>query len=75
VARTALYKGYRILAYQRHPPDGRWLAEIRKADGSALVIPPPDGGTREFITMSAATFSSEAAIALAKRTIDGGGIR
>jgi hypothetical protein len=75
MARVELYKGYRILAYQRHPPDGRWLAEIRKADGSALVILPPDGGTREFITTSAATFSSEAAIVLAKRAINGGGMK
>jgi hypothetical protein len=74
MARVELYKGYRILAYQRHPPDGRWLAEIRKADGSALIIL-PDGGTREFVTTSAATFSSEAAIALAKRSINGGGLK
>jgi hypothetical protein len=68
--------GYRILAYRRHPPEGRWLAEIRKTDGSALVIQPPDGGTRrEFITTSAATFSADAAIALAKRSIDGGGMK
>ena len=75
MARVELYKAYRILAYQRHPPEGRWLAEIRKADGSALVILPPDGGTREFITTSTATFSAEAAIALAKRAINGGGMK
>jgi hypothetical protein len=74
MARVELYKGYRILAYQRHPPDGRWLAEIRKSDGTALVIL-PDGGAREFITTSSATFSAEAAIALAKRAINGGGMK
>jgi hypothetical protein len=75
MAHTELYKGYRIRAYQRYPPDGRWLAEIRKAAGSELVILSPDGATREFITTSAATFSSEAAIALAKRAINGGGMK
>jgi hypothetical protein len=76
MARVELYKGYRILAYQRHPPDGRWLAEIRKGDGSGLVILQPAGGPRrEFITTSAATFSADAAIAFAKRAIDGGGMR
>ena len=76
MAHIELYKGYRIRAYERHPPDGRWLAEIRKADGSALIIVQPDGGTpREFITTSAAMFSSEAAIKLAKQAIDGGGLK
>ncbi|MGB6540183.1 MAG: hypothetical protein WBF03_04810 [Xanthobacteraceae bacterium] len=73
MARVELYKAYRILAYERHPPEGRWLAEIRKTDGSALVL--PDGGAREFITTSTATFSAEAAIALAKRAINGGGMK
>jgi hypothetical protein len=76
MARVELYKGHRILAYQRHPPDGRWLAEIRKADASALVILQPAGGPRrEFVTTSVATFSADAAIALAKRAIDGGGMK
>lgn len=76
MARVELYKEYRIRAYEQHPPDGRWLAEIRKADGSALVILAPDGGTRrEFVTTSAATFSAEAALKLAKQTIDGGGLK
>jgi hypothetical protein len=47
MARVELYKGYRILAYQRHPPDGRWLAEIRKGDGSGLVILQPAGALVE----------------------------
>jgi hypothetical protein len=71
MARVELYKAYRILAYERHPPEGRWLAEIRKTDGSALGIL-PDGSARKFITTSTATFSAEAAIALAKRAINGG---
>ena len=77
MARVELYKEYRIRAYEQHPPDGRWLAEIRKADGSALVILEPDGGgtRREFVTTSAATFSAEAALKLAKQTIDGGGLK
>ncbi len=75
MARVELYKGYRIKAYERQPP-GRWLAEIRKADGSALVIQHPDGRTRrECITTSAAMFSSDAAIKLAKQAIDGGGLK
>jgi hypothetical protein len=74
MARVELYKAYRILAYERHPPEGRWLAEIRKTDGSALGIL-PDGSARKFITTSTATFSAEAAIALAKRAINGGGMK
>jgi hypothetical protein len=73
MARVELYKAYRIRAYERQL-SGRWLAEIRKADGSAVVI--LDGGTRrEFITTSAAMFSSEAAIKLARQAIDGGGLK
>jgi hypothetical protein len=75
MARVELYKAYRILAYERQL-SGRWLAEIRKADGSALVIRQPDGGTRrEFITTPAAAFSADAALKLAKQTIDGGGLK
>ncbi len=71
--RVEIYKGYEIRAYEREP--GRWLAKIRKADGSMLEIPLPDGGTRESITTSAATMTAEAAINLAKQAIDGGGMR
>jgi hypothetical protein len=75
MARVELYKAYRIRAYERQL-SGRWLAEIRKADGSALIIVQPDGGTRrEFITTSAAMFSLEAAIKLTKQAIDGGGLK
>jgi hypothetical protein len=74
-ARVELYKAHRILAYERQL-SGWWLAEIRKADGAALIIVLPDGGTcREFIATSVAMFSSEAAIKLAKHTIDGGRLR
>jgi len=73
MARIELYKGYRIRAYEREA-DGRWLAEIRKADGSVLVIL-PDSGPCDFMTTSAATFSAEAAIVLAKRAINGGGMK
>ena len=75
MARVELYKAYRILAYERQL-SGRWLAEIRKADGSALIIAQLDGDTRrEFITTSAAMFSADAAIKLAKQAIDGGGLK
>jgi hypothetical protein len=75
MARVEVYKAYRILAYERQL-SGRWLAEIRKADGSALIIAQLDGDTRrEFITTSAAMFSADAAIKLAKQAIDGGGLK
>jgi hypothetical protein len=75
MARVELYKAYRILAYERRL-SGRWLAKIRKADGSALIVAQPDGDTRrEFITTSAAMFSADAAIKLAKQAIDGGGLK
>ena len=75
MARVELYKEYRIRAYEHEPP-GRWLAEIRKADGSPLAILLPDGNTRrEFATTLAATFSADAAIKLAKLAIDGGSLK
>lgn len=69
------YKGYEIRAFEREP--SRWLATIRKADGSRLEILPPSqgGGLRASIMTSHDTLTMEAAIALAKQAIDCGGMR
>lgn len=65
----------RDLTSARLQASNRWLAEIRKADGSNLIILLPDGGPRASITTSAAALTAEAAIDLAKQAIDGKGMK
>ena len=71
MASTELYKGFLIESIRT--PDGRWGAKIRKADGTDLTtqVPPQK---LPFIQTSPDTLTSDAAIELAKRAIDGGGM-
>ena len=75
MAHVETYKGYEIRAFEREP--SRWLATIRKADGSRLeiLLPSQGSGLRASIMTSHDTLTIKAAIALAKQAIDGGGMR
>jgi hypothetical protein len=59
--KVKLYNGYEIRSYERERD--RRLAEIRKANGSALVIllPDPGGGPRQSIITSRAALTADAA--------------
>jgi hypothetical protein len=67
-----LYKGFEIRAFERE--QGRWRAEIRKADGSPLKTLVADSGHRMSITTSADTLTAEATIDEVKKAIDAGGM-
>jgi hypothetical protein len=67
-----IYKGFEIRAFERE--QGRWRAEIRKADGSTLKTLVGDNGHRMSITTSADTLTAEATIDQVKRAIDAGGM-
>jgi hypothetical protein len=73
MAHTERYKEFSIRAFRS--PDGRWRAEIRKADGSDLTIVVPDLGPRPSLTTSPDSLTADDAIKLAKQAIDGGGMR
>jgi hypothetical protein len=66
------YKGFEIRAFERE--QGRWRAEIRKADGSALKTLVGDSGHGMLITTSADTLTAEATIDEVKKAIDAGGM-
>jgi hypothetical protein len=66
-----LYKGFEIRAFERE--QGRWRAEIRKADGSTLKTLVADSEHRMSITTSADTLTAEATIEV-KKAIDAGGM-
>jgi hypothetical protein len=70
--KTEIYKGVEIRAFEREP--GRWRAEIRKADGSALKTLIGDSGHRMSITTTADTLTAETTLDEVKKTIDAGGI-
>jgi len=55
-----IYRGFEIRAFERE--QGRWRAEIRKADGSTLKILVGDSGHRMSITTSADTLTAETSI-------------
>jgi hypothetical protein len=66
------YKGFLIEPFETEP--GRWRAEITRADHRKIKTF-PDGQEHDFIrTGGAETFSAEAAIKVAMRLIDGGGM-
>ena len=66
------YRGFEIRAFERE--EGRWRAEIRKADGSTLKILVGDSGHRMSITTSADTLTAETSIDEVKKAIDAGGL-
>ena len=66
------YRGFEIRAFERE--QGRWRAEIRKADGSMLKILVGDSGHRTSITTSADTLTAETSIDEVKKAIDAGGL-
>ena len=68
----AQYKGFLIEPFETEP--GRWRAEITRPDHRKIKTF-PDGQEHDFIrTGGAETFSAEAAIKVAMRLIDGGGM-
>ena len=67
-----IYRGFEVRAFERD--QGRWRAEIRKADGSTLKILVGDSGHRMSITTSADTLTAETSIDEVKRAIDAGGL-
>ena len=66
------YRGFEIRAFERE--QGRWRAEIRKADGSMLKIHVGDSRHRTSITTSADTLTAETSIDEVKKAIDAGGL-
>ena len=66
------YRGFEIRAFERE--QGRWRAEIRKADGSMLKNLVGDSGHRTSITTSADTLTAESSIDEVKKAIDAGGL-
>ena len=70
--KTEIYKGFEIRAFERE--QGRWRAEIRKADGSMLKILVGDSGHSMSITTSADTLTAETTIDEVKKAIDAGGM-
>ena len=67
-----IYKGFEIRAFERE--QGRWRAEIRKADGSTLKTLVGDSGHQMSITTSADTLAAETSIDEVKKAIDAGGM-
>ena len=67
-----IYKGFEIRAFERD--QGRWRAEIRKADGSALKTLVGDSGHSVSITTTADTLTAETTVAELKKAIDAGGM-
>ena len=65
-----IYKGFEIRAFERD--QGRWRAEIRKADGSALKTLVGDNGHGTSITTTADTLTAETSISEVKKAIDAG---
>ena len=66
------YKDFEIRAFERE--QGRWRAEIRKADGSTLKTLVADSEHRMSITTSADTLTAETSIDGVKKAIDAGGM-
>ena len=69
---TEFYKGFQIRAFERE--QGRWRAEIRKADGSPLKTLVGDSGHSMSITTTADTLAAETSIDEVKKAIDAGGM-
>jgi len=67
-----IYRGFEIRAFERE--QGRWRAEIRKADGSTLKTLVGDSGHRMSITTPADTLTAETSIDEVKKAIDAGGM-
>ena len=67
-----IYRGFEIREFELE--EGRWCAEIRKADGSMLKILVADSGHRTSITTSADTLTAETSIDEVKKAIDAGGL-
>ena len=65
-----IYKGFEIRAFERE--QGRWRAEIRKAERSPLKILVGDGEHRMSITTTADTLAAETTIDEVKKAIDAG---
>jgi hypothetical protein len=69
-----VYKGFRIDTFQN--ADERWIARIRKVDGSWLTVDLPQGtGPREFLDTGPLLGTACDAIKEAKLSIDGGSIK
>ena len=67
-----IYKDFKIRAFERE--QGRWRAEIRKADGSTLKTLVGDSGHSVSITTTADTLTAETTIDEVKKAIDAGGM-
>ena len=65
-----IYRGFEIRAFERE--QGRWRAEIQRADGSALKTLVGDSGHRMSITTTADTLTAETTIDEVKNAIDAG---
>jgi hypothetical protein len=68
---TPHYKDYVIRPFLTN--DGKWKAEIRKADGSPIKILVPEDLV-DSRTMPTECVTADEAIRLAKQLIDGGGM-
>jgi hypothetical protein len=66
-----IYRGFEIRVEREQ---GRWRAEVRKADGSTLKTLVGDSGHRMSITTPADTLTAETSIDEVKKTIDAGGL-
>ena len=67
-----IYRGFEIRAFGRE--QGRWRAEVRKADGSTLETFVGDSGHRMSITTLADTLTAETSIDEVKKAIDAGSL-
>jgi hypothetical protein len=69
-----IYKGFSIQTFQN--AEGRWIARMKKADGSLLMVDLPGGtGPREFLDTEPVLGRAIDAIMTAKICIDGGSIK
>jgi|HubBroStandDraft_4_1064222.scaffolds.fasta_scaffold160978_3 hypothetical protein len=69
-----IYKDFHIATFQN--ADGKWIARIRKADGSPLTVDLPGStGPREYLDTDPALGEAIDAIKTAKSCIDGGSIK
>ena len=68
-----IYKDFHIATFQN--ADGKWIARIRKADGSPVTVDLPGStGPREYLDTDS-TLTSTDAIKTAKLCVDGGSIK
>jgi hypothetical protein len=68
-----VHKEFHIATFQN--ADGKWIARIRKADGSPLTVDRPGrAGPREYIDTDSMLTATDA-IRAAKLCVDGGSVK